>query len=79
MEIVTISQLKSQPSKIIVNALDYPVAVAKRTQIKAYLIGKELYEKIISLLEDYIDKTIVKKTDFRKGKDFEKVAKELGI
>ena len=46
METVTISQLKSQPSKIIGSALDYPVAVAKRTQIKAYLIGKELYEKI---------------------------------
>jgi len=79
METVTISQLKSQPSKIIGSALDYPVAVAKRTQIKAYLIGKELYEKIVSLLEDYIDKTIVKKTDFRKGRDFEKVAKQLGI
>jgi len=79
METVTISQLKSQPSKIIGSALDYPVAVAKRTQVKAYLIGKELYEKIISLLEDYIDKTIVKKTNFRKGRDFEKVAKELGI
>ena len=79
METATISQLKSQPSKIISSALDYPVVITKRTQIKAYLVGKELYEKIISLLEDYIDKTVVKKTNFRKGRDFEKVAEELGI
>jgi len=34
---------------------------------------------ILSLIEDYLDSTIVDKTDFSKGKDFEKVAKELGI
>lgn len=79
MDTVTISQLKTHPSKVIAKSFDYPVAVEKRNEVKAYLIGKELYEKIVRLIEDYIDKTVVKKTDFSKGRDFEAVAKELGI
>lgn len=79
MDTVTISQLKMQPSKIIARAFDYPVAVERRNKVKAYLIGKELYEKIVLLVEDYFDKTAIKKTDFRKGRDFETVAEELGI
>lgn len=79
MDTVTISQLKMQPSKVIARSLDYPVAVEKRNEVKAYLIGKELYEKVMRLLEDYVDKAVVKKTNFSKGRDFEAVAKELGI
>jgi PHD/YefM family antitoxin component YafN of YafNO toxin-antitoxin module len=79
MDSLSISQLKTHPSKAISQATDYPVAVESRNKVKAYLIGKELYEKIVCFIEDYIDKAAVKKTDFRKGKDFEEVAKELGI
>ncbi len=79
MNSFSISQLKTFPSKIIVEATDYPVAVESRNKVKAYLIGKELYEKIVYFIEDYIDKAAVGKADFRKGKDFEEVAKELGI
>lgn len=67
------------PSRAISQAADYPMALENRNKVKAYLIGKELYEKIVSFIEDYVDKTAVGKTDFSKGKDFEKVAKELGI
>ncbi len=79
MEAVSISQLKTHPAGVIAKAVDYPLAIEKRNQVKAYLIGKELYEKIISLIEDYIDATVIKSTDFSKGKDFEKVALELGL
>ena len=79
MNNVSISQLKINPSRVISQASDYPVAVEKRNQIKAYVIGKELYEKIIAYIEDYLDKLAVKNTDFSKGKDFEKVTKELGL
>lgn len=79
MNNISISQLKTHPSKAIASALDYPVAVASRNQVKAYLIGKELYEKIINSLEDHLDRAAIKQTDFKKGKDFEKVAQELGI
>ena len=79
MNNVSISQLKINPSRVISQASDYPVAVEKRNQIKAYIIGKELYEKIVGYIEDYLDKLVVKNTDFSKGKDFEKVTKELGL
>lgn len=79
MDTVTISQLKMQPSKVIARAFDYPVAVEKRHQVKAYLVGKELYEKLILLIEDHLDQAVVKRTDFTKGRDFETVAKQLGI
>ena len=79
MNSVSISQLKMNPSQVIAKAADYPVAVENRNNIQAYLIGKNLYEKIISYIENYIDKQAVDSTDFSKGRDFEDVAKDLGI
>lgn len=79
MTTATISQLKINPSSVIAQAVDYPVAVANRSKVQAYLVGKNLYEKMISFIEDYSDSAVVKKTDFTKGRDFEKVAKDLGI
>lgn len=76
---VSISQLKTNPAKVIAQALDYPVAVQKRNRVQAYLVGSELYDKLVSFIEDFVDKQAVEKTDFSKGKDFEKVAEELGI
>lgn len=79
MSNISISQLKTRPAKAIRDAGDYPVAIKKRNEIKAYLIGKELYEKLLSYIEDYIDRKAVSATDFKKGKDFENLAEELGI
>lgn len=79
MSDISISQLKTHPAKALNEAADYPVAIKKRNEVKAYLIGKDLYEKIVSYIEDYIDRTATERADFGKGKDFEKVAKELGI
>lgn len=76
---ISISKLKKNPSAVIDLAEDYPIAVENRNKVKAYLIGKDLYEKIVSYVEDCVDSTIVDETDFSKGKDFEKVIKELGI
>jgi len=79
MNTISISQLKVNPSRAIDEAADYPVAVENRNKIKAYLLGKDLYEKIVSYIEDLIDKKAVEETDFKGGKDFEKIAKELNI
>lgn len=76
---ISISQLKTNPSKAISLADDYPMTVKNRGQVKAYLLGKELFEKMVFYLEDYIDKKAVRETDFRKGRDFEEIAKELNI
>lgn len=79
MTSVSISQIKINPSYAISQAEEFPVAVESRNQIKAYLIGRELYEKMMNYIENYIDKKTVSETDFQNGKDFEQVAAELGI
>lgn len=79
MNTISISQLKINPSKAIGEAFFYPLAVENRNKVEGYLLGKDLYEKIVTFIEDSIDRRAVEKTDFKKGKDFEKVAKELNI
>ena len=79
MVTTSISQLKINPAGVISQAIDYPVAVAKRNQIQAYLIGKSLYEKMLDLIEDKLDRKVIANTDFTQGKNFEMVAKSLGV
>lgn len=79
MDSISISQLKTHPAKIIEEAADYPVSITNRNKTKAYLVGVQLYEKIISYLEDFADIKTIKSVNFKKGRDFEKIAKELGI
>jgi PHD/YefM family antitoxin component YafN of YafNO toxin-antitoxin module len=79
MTSVSLSQLKMNPAKVILAASDYPVAIENRSKVQAYMIGKELFERLEKYLEDFTDDLAVKSTDFSKGRDFEEVAKKLGI
>ncbi len=79
MSSVSISQLKTNPAKAIREAADFPLAVENRNKIEAYLVGSELYEKLVSYIEDFIDRKDIKDTNFSKGHDFEDVAKELNL
>lgn len=79
MTTTTISQLKLNPSAVIAQAADYPVAVENRSKVTAYLIGKQLFERLTAYLEDGLDIAAVAKADFTKGKDFEDVVRDLGI
>ncbi|MFZ5933154.1 MAG: type II toxin-antitoxin system Phd/YefM family antitoxin [Patescibacteria group bacterium] len=76
---ISVSELKTNPASAIDKAADIPVAIQKRNRVKAYLVGKELFETIVAYIEDYLDKAAIKKTDFSKGHSFEKVARELGV
>lgn len=79
MTTTSISQLKINPSAIIAQAGDYPVAVENRNTVEAYLVGKVLFEKIIAFLEHQEDIHTVQSTNFSQGRDFEKLASELGL
>jgi antitoxin StbD len=79
MTSISISELKKNPSSALNAAGDYPVAVKKRDKTKAYLIGKNLFEKIIEYIEDVEDSKAVDKADLSKATDFEEFARELGI
>lgn len=79
MSSISISQLKINPAKAIKEASDFPLAVENRNKVEAYLVGRDLYEKIVSYIEDFIDKKAIKDTNFSKGRDFEAVASELKL
>lgn len=79
MTTTTISQLKLNPSAVIAQASDYPVAVANRSTIAAYVVGKNLFEKLLAYVEDRVDVAAVTHADFSEKKDFEDVADTLGI
>lgn len=79
MTTASISKLKINPSAVIAQARDYPVAVHSRNKVQAYVIGKSLYDTMLDLIEDKLDRVALQKADFAKGKDFEAVAKELGV
>lgn len=79
MTTVSVSTLKTHPAKVLEAAQDYPVAVAKRAKIQGYLLGEQLYEKLLSYVEDHIDKKAIKSSKFRRGKNFDKIACELGL
>lgn len=76
---VSISEMKINPAKVLASADDYPIAIEKRNKIQAYIIGKNLYDKLIAYIENYIDIKAVKNTNFKKGADFDKVTTDLGI
>lgn len=78
---VSISQLKANPAAAIAQASDYPVAIASRAKTKAYLVGSSLFERITRFLEDTEDGLAVKYAlaHRQKARDFDAVAKELGL
>jgi antitoxin StbD len=79
MTTISISQLKTNPSAVITQSLDYPVAIENRNKVKAYLIGKDLYDKLITYIEDQEDALAVRNTSLVGAKSLEDVEKELGI
>jgi len=76
---VSITKLKESPSKAIYLANDYPVQIVSRNKTRAYLIGKELFEKLISYIEDVEDRKAVESAKLSESVDYDKVAKKLGI
>ncbi|OGB84933.1 hypothetical protein A2994_01250 [candidate division Kazan bacterium RIFCSPLOWO2_01_FULL_48_13] len=79
MTSLSISQLKVNPAKAILASGDYPVAIENRGEVEAYLVGKDLFERLERYVEDFIDKRAVESADFSTAEDFEEVAKKLGI
>ena len=78
---MSVSQLKANPAKAIAQADDYPVAIASRNKVKAYLVGGSLFEKIIEFLEDREDRKAIKYAlaHREKARPLEEVVKELGL
>lgn len=79
MTSLSISQLKVNPAKAILASGDYPVAIENRGEVAAYLVGKDLFERLERYVEDFIDGQAIKNTDFTKGEELDEVIGELGL
>ena len=76
---VSISDLKTNPASIILQSAEYPVAIQKRSKTQAYLVGKDIFEKLVVQLEDDVDKKAIEQTDLSTARSYEDVARELGL
>lgn len=75
----SISQLKKNPSAVLEEAADYPVAVTNKSKVKGYIIGKDLFEALASKLEDAVDLEEAKNADYDDSVDFEEFVKDLNV
>ena len=76
---ISISGLKANPKVAISASFDYPVAITSRNETKAYLLGVEIFEKLISRVEDMRDLEAAKKADFSSGTELNDFIEELGL
>lgn len=79
MPTTSISQLKINPSAVVAQADDYPIAIKNRANVTGYIIGKDLFETLVKALEDVIDIKAADEADLNDTIDFEEVAEKLGI
>lgn len=79
MTSVSITQLKQNPSAVLSAADDFPIAVQNRSRTAGYVVGKDIFEKLILFLEDLEDKKTIKSINLGDKRDFEDFARELGI
>jgi antitoxin StbD len=79
MNTVSISKLKVNPMSVLSNTTDYPVQLQNRNKTVAYVVGKDLFEKMVSYMEEIEDKNAVKNADCRNSTALEDLESELGF
>lgn len=82
MTSVSISDFKKNPASVLAGAEDYPIAVLKRNKTAGYIVSPAMFEKLVSLAEDIIDKKAadsLTKKDYKNAVSLEDLAKELGL
>lgn len=82
MTSVSISDFKKNPASVLAGAEDYPIAVLKRNKTAGYVVSPAMFEKLVGLAEDAIDKNAAEsltKKDYRNAVPLEDLAKELGL
>ncbi len=62
--IVSMTDLRRNPSKILEDAGDSPVAVLNHNRAEAYLLSAKAYEKLLDLLDDV---ALIKTIQSRRG------------
>lgn len=82
MTSVSISDFKKNPASVFAGAEDYPIAVLNRNKTAGYVVSPAMFEKLVSLAEDIIDKKAAESLtikDYKNAVPLENLAKELGL
>ena len=82
MTTVSISDFKKNPASVLAGAEDYPIAVLKRNKTAGYVVSPAMFEKLVELAEDIIDKKAIDsltKEDYKKATPLDDLVKELGL
>lgn len=79
MTSISISDFKKNPTNVLVSAEDYPVAVLNRNKTAGYVVGKDMFEKLVDFVEDYVDKKSIEKADYKNTTPLNDLVKELGL
>lgn len=66
----TVSELKKNPTALLKEAEDSPVAILNHNRVTAYLVPVEVYETMISIIEDYELGQLVKEREDQKALAF---------
>jgi antitoxin StbD len=61
---VSMTDLRRNPSKILEDANDMPVAILNHNRAEAYLLSAKAYEKLLDLLDDV---SLIKTIQSRRG------------
>ena len=70
---VSMTDLRRNPSKILDDANDMPVAILNHNRAEAYLLSAKAYEKLLDLLDDV---SLIKTIQSRRGGKTVKVSIE---
>jgi len=79
MTSVSISDFKKNPASVLAGAEDYPIAVLKRNKTAGYVVSKAMFEKLIELAEDIVDRKAVKEADYKNATPLDDLVKELDL
>lgn len=79
MPTATISQVKVNPMAVFNSATDFPVQIQSRNKTAGYFVGKDLFEKMISYIEDIEDREAIQNADYKNGTKLEDLELELGF
>lgn len=79
---ISISDFKKNPASVLAGAEDYPIAVLKRNKTAGYVVSPAMFEKLVGLAEDVVDKAAAEsltKMDYKNAVSLDHLAKELGL
>jgi len=79
MTTISISDLKKNPTAALAMAVDFPIAVQNRSKTTGYVLSPQMFEKLVSFVEDCVDNKAADEADYKHGTKLNDFIKELEL